>query len=122
GDVTYPASSALRSSGLPEGFEAIPRNVMDQVPVIPGRPESAPIYDPLRQVVTMPWPDACLKMGDRCNCYTADGSRILEIDDASCADVLAKGKVFNPYRRAETPARVAYQQRAAVPAGFEVYP
>ncbi|MDD2943635.1 MAG: zonular occludens toxin domain-containing protein, partial [bacterium] len=42
GDVTYPASSALRSSGLPEGFEAIPRNVMDQVPVIPGRPESAP--------------------------------------------------------------------------------
>lgn len=103
----HPSASA-GSVQFPAGFVPTPQVAMDSIPVIPGRPETAPMYAPLRQVVSIPWPDACITMGERCSCYTEQGSRIEEINSAACMDILKKGRVFNPYRRNNDIQQVAY--------------
>jgi zona occludens toxin len=66
------------------------------VPVAPGRPESAPAYDGLRQVRNMPRVvgGACNKRG--CKCYNQQG-RDAGLDDKQCKDWLAKPP-FDPYQ------------------------
>lgn len=122
GQVQQGKVSVIRPADLPVGFEPVPQGMLSEVPAVPGHPESAPMYAPLRQVVSMPWPDACVMMGERCSCYTEQGSRIVEIDAAACIDILKNGKKFNPYRRSDAPERVVYQQPASIPQGFERYP
>lgn len=115
GQIHQGKSSAILPAGLPVGFESIPQDLLNEIPVVPGRPESAPMYASLRQVVAMPWPDACVEMKERCNCYTDQGLRIVEIDTKTCIDNLKKGKVFNPYRRQDAPVQVVYHQPASIP-------
>lgn len=64
---------------------------------VPGRPETAPMYQPLLQVKSFPWPSACIQSGDRCTCYTQQASRIPEISTERCQQILKGGKLFNPY-------------------------
>lgn len=66
-------------------------------PVMPGRPESAPAFDKLREVVVMPRISACLRSASSCICYTQQGSRIADMSEGSCIDYLAQGTHFNPY-------------------------
>ena len=52
----------------------------DYQPRIAERPETAPIYDGMNKAVkVMPWPSACVKSDNGCNCYTDQGSKISEI-------------------------------------------
>lgn len=44
------------------------------VPRLAGRPESAPLYDEVRQVVAMPAVVGCVRSGPRCSCFTDQGS------------------------------------------------
>lgn len=69
----------------------------DFVPVVAGRPETAPAFDELRRVVVMPVISACLQNAARCFCYTQQGTRILDMLEASCRQYLEKGQPFNPY-------------------------
>ena len=46
----------------------------DYQPRIAERPETAPIYDGMNKAVkVMPWPSACVKSDNGCNCYTDQG-------------------------------------------------
>lgn len=68
------------------------------IPRIYGEPNSAPAYDHLRQVVSMPVITACIADADRCLCYTQQMTKV-EMTDAQCRQHATRG-VFDPYRDA----------------------
>ncbi|BAK77091.1 zonula occludens toxin family protein [Pseudogulbenkiania sp. NH8B] len=72
---------------------------LDFQPVVPNRPETAPIFDSLRQVKAMEWPDACIASKARCSCYSGQGTVIRTVDEATCRDIVANGR-HNPYKDA----------------------
>lgn len=66
-------------------------------PRLQGRPESAPLYEQLRQVVAMPAVVGCVATRARCSCFTEQGSDAgLSADE--CRAWL-KSPPFNPFRR-----------------------
>jgi zona occludens toxin len=65
--------------------------------VVPARPESAPAYQPLRVVSSMPRISACLMMANICKCYSQQGSYLPEILPERCEQILKQGDSFNPY-------------------------
>lgn len=73
--------------------------VADFVPRDPGRPETAPAFDEVRIVKSMPWPDACIASASKCHCYTKQGTR-LDMPENSCREVVQNGR-FNPYEEPE---------------------
>lgn len=70
----------------------------DYKPVIPGRPETAPIFDELRKVVVMPRVAACVQKADRCICYSQQGTRLSDVSGQYCQQILANGPGFDPYK------------------------
>lgn len=82
----------------------------DYEPRIAERPETAPIYDGMNKAVkVMPWPSACVKSDNGCNCYTDQGSKISEISKKTCLSYIKDGLPFNPYKvkQPETAATAA---------------
>jgi zona occludens toxin len=65
-------------------------------PLHPNFPESAPAYDALRIVKSMPVVAGCVKTKDWCRCYSQQGTK-LEIQADRCSDIIGN-KVFDPYR------------------------
>lgn len=59
-------------------------------PRVPGLPQTAPRYDDLTKPVEAPYPAACIRMADRCTCYTQQGTR-LDTPPDLCRQVVAKG-------------------------------
>ncbi len=51
---------------------------------------TAPVYDELTKPVRVPRPAACVATRGRCRCYTQDAT-LLQVDDAFCRDVVARG-------------------------------
>lgn len=72
-------------------------SIDDYKPSIPGRPETAPVFDEIRRVSAMPLITACVQSADRCSCYSQQGSRLPEITPERCSEILKGGKLFNPY-------------------------
>lgn len=90
----------------------------DYKPRIENRPETAPIYDGMNKAVkTMPWPSACVKSDNGCNCYTDQGTKIKEIDKKTCISYIKDGLPFNPYKakQPETAATAAPAERSETP-------
>ena len=50
----------------------------------------------------MPWPSACVKSDNGCNCYTDQGSKISEISKKTCLSYIKDGLPFNPYKAKKT--------------------
>lgn len=69
----------------------------DQTPRIVGLPHTAPVYDDLAKPVVLPLPAGCIAGENSCNCYTAQGTKIAEMQDAVCQDIVKNG-FFNPYK------------------------
>ena len=85
----------------------------DYQPRIAERPETAPIYDGMNKAVkVMPWPVACIKVENRCTCYTDQGTKIKEIGKQTCLNYVKDGLPFNPYKtqtaEAVKPTETAY--------------
>lgn len=59
-------------------------------PRIPGLPHTAPRYDELTKPVDVPYPAACIAMGERCSCYTQQGTR-LQTPSETCRQIVAGG-------------------------------
>lgn len=100
----YTASNPVpeyKSSGMGDSV-----NPEDFKPSIPGQPWTAPAYAHLRQVTSLPYPAACISMGDDCNCYTDQGTRINGLDSGYCTEFVA-GRVYNPYRQIQTATSTA---------------
>lgn len=66
-------------------------------PVVEGRPETAPAYASLRQIVAMPRVASCLSTIDRCYCYSQQGTRLYEITEERCRQNIENGNGFDPY-------------------------
>lgn len=94
------ASGVLAVSTVPaSGVQTVEldRFVKDFTPVVPARPETAPAYNDLRKVASMPLISACISSSTNCKCYTQQGSVISDISLASCRSYLEQGRHFNPY-------------------------
>lgn len=63
------------------------------VPRIEGLPQTAPRYDDLSKPTTVPLPAACIKMGNRCDCYTQQATKLM-VPAALCLQIV-KGGFFN---------------------------
>ncbi|WP_324042666.1 zonular occludens toxin domain-containing protein [Aeromonas caviae] len=68
------------------------------IPRVYGEPNTAPAYDPIRIVQTMPVITACIADADRCLCYTQQLTPV-EMTDSQCRQHATRG-VFDPYRDA----------------------
>lgn len=93
-------------------------------PVHPNYPESAPAYDAIRVVKSMPVVAGCVKTANWCRCYSQQGTK-LEIQADRCGDIIAN-KVFDPYREPIQVARVETEskgvQRPTLPGVLEARP
>jgi zona occludens toxin len=67
-------------------------------PRIDGLAFTAPRYDEATKPVNVPYPAACLSMGDRCSCYSQQATR-LEVPKALCVQIV-KGGYFNDWQAA----------------------
>lgn len=85
----------------------------DYQPRIAERPETAPMYDSMNKAVrAMPYPVACIKVENRCTCYTDQGTKIKDIGKQTCLNYVKDGLPFNPYKtqtaEAVKPTQTAY--------------
>lgn len=109
GEAETPAA-AIRDAlpGAPPAAGSVARapgaalSLADFKPRLNGRPESAPLYDGIRQVVAMPAVAGCMATPRRCTCYTEQGSES-GLSDAECRAWL-KSPPFNPFRPVYPPA------------------
>ena len=67
-------------------------------PTIPEKPESKPLYDSVRQVKTFEKVSACVKSSTDCNCYSHQGTILIEISTKQCLKYVKNGLPFDPYR------------------------
>lgn len=71
--------------------------VNQRLPRMPGFPDSAPVYDELAKPRTFPRAAACMATAKRCQCYTQQGTRIDDLPEITCREMVAKSW-FDPYR------------------------
>lgn len=99
------ASGQIASGQIVSGVMSTKTVNLEQFqPVIEGRPETAPIYSSLRQVVSMPRVASCVATVSKCFCYSQQGTRLYEITADRCRQNLELGNQFDPY--ASNPQRV----------------
>jgi len=81
---------------------------VDFTPRTPGRPETAPAYDGVLKVQSVPFPEQCLawttEAGQYCKCLTDQGTPY-EMPYNVCV-AYAKGQVYNPYKKPSPPPPV----------------
>lgn len=70
--------------------------LLQTVPRVPARPETAPLYDTLRQAKNMPVVVGCFQTKTRCSCQNQQGLDA-GLDDLQCRDWMARPP-FDPYR------------------------
>lgn len=83
-------------------------------PRIPGLQYTAARYDDATKPVHVPYPAACVSMGDRCQCYTQQATK-LEVPMALCKQIVAGGFFMdweNAYRQAQNGSPVVAQSGA----------
>ena len=93
--VTAPVSIDGVSQSTAPRPVAAPDESKDFKPRVPGRPWTAPAYDHLRKVVSMPIITGAICLGDACKCYH-ESQVVLDVSPAACAS-WASEPSFNPY-------------------------
>jgi zona occludens toxin len=99
------ASASSPSGAGPSGASGV--TVTDYVPRISTRPETAPMYDSIRQVRALPVVAGCIAMAERCTCYTSQATdAFLTVEQ--CREWL-RSPPFDPFREHARPDPVAPQ-------------
>ena len=111
GPVAAPQPTAAGPVGPPRDVQSYIASI---TPVHPNYPESAPAYDAVRVVKSMPIVAGCIKTATFCRCYSQQ-STVLDIQADRCADIVAN-KVFDPYR---DPVQLAKLEKVPDPVGVE---
>lgn len=98
---THGAGQYPEAQPTPEPQQQRPHLTEDDYkPAIDGQPHTAPIYDQFNKAVkTMPYPVACVKNANRCNCYTDQGTPIKGFSKTQCLEFVENG-IYNPYKAA----------------------
>lgn len=72
-------------------------------PRLEDKPETAPIYDQVRQVKAMEYPVACVESSDGCNCYSEQAT-LIKVSKKECRNIIKNGR-FNPYKERDREER-----------------
>lgn len=110
---TTAAQAAAVGPVVVDGGELIQRPDA-YVPVVYGRPETAPAYAEIARPVQFPQIVACVSSRTRCACYSQQGTRI-DMTDAQCRDHADKGVPFNPYATPRETSSLPNQTAPAPP-------
>jgi zona occludens toxin len=78
-----------------------------------GLPHTAPRYDDLTKPVSVPFPAACISMGERCTCYTQQAT-VMDVKKPLCLQIVKNG-YFNDWQQVQT--AVASVSGASAPGG-----
>ncbi len=95
------AKSQTSSQGMLNNQNATYNNSLRPemfAPTIPEKPESKPLYDSVRQVKTFERVAGCVKSSNSCNCYSQQGTILVEISENRCLKYVKDGLPFNPYK------------------------
>lgn len=85
------ATGQVASSGSAAASALTPAAYVAQfTPRVQGLGHTAPAYDELTKVSHVPYPAACLSSGQRCKCYTQQGTA-LDTSEALCRGIVAGG-------------------------------
>lgn len=87
------SESGTASSGLGQGAgsrKSVAQYVEQFQPRVAGLAYTAPVYDDITRPVTAPYPAACVSMGDKCKCYTTQGTS-LETGKDLCLQIVSGG-------------------------------
>lgn len=96
------SSSSPSSVGLPSAAPVTTDSLIESMaPRLRDFPESAPMYDQLRQVKNMPLVVGCIQTKKGCTCQHQQGNNI-EVSDAFCKQYLVNAH-FDPYRERSVP-------------------
>lgn len=107
----------------PSQRQAEPLTVAEYVaqrqPRISGLPHTAPVYDELTQPVRVPVPAACISMGDRCECYTQQATK-MHVRREVCLSFVERGYFvdFDPEQGGggrDRADRIAKDEQAGLP-------
>lgn len=94
--TAFDALEGAHGATAPGATGGARRDIIDFKPRIEGRPETAPAYDKLRQVRSVPIIAGCvLSEAKGCQCYTQQATRY-DVPDLVCREIV-DGNVFNPY-------------------------
>lgn len=93
-----PSSQAQTSGARPPQSEAAPSKVSmsaedwlaSRKARIPDFPHTAPAYDEVTRPAVAPYPAACVHMGNKCKCYTQQGTVMATSADV-CLQIVAHG-------------------------------
>lgn len=102
-DGRFTGSSGFSSGSGEVGFvgrDAIAESpLLDRAPVVAGRPETAPAWFHLVEVVTYPRLAACVHQPAKgsCNCYSQQGTPVSSTFQ-QCLNFTQNEREFNPYR------------------------
>lgn len=89
-EVQAAAQAAQGGSGAKAPVDPFQQMFEDYNPRIPGFPHTAPRYDKVTEPVVAPYPAACVAMGDKCTCFTQQGTR-LPTDGPTCHQIVRDG-------------------------------
>lgn len=88
-EIVQPVERSGSGSGISRSLDAA-EYVATFVPRVPDYPHTAPRYDEVTKPVTAPYPAACLRMRERCECYSQQGTKLLVSADA-CSRIVRDG-------------------------------
>lgn len=104
--------------GVPafDPVEDAKRWVASQSPRVAGLPHTAPRYDEMTRPTSVPVPAMCIRRGDRCQCYTQQGTK-MQIEFNQCLDIAYNGYFQDfdpdPNRRSRESERTSVSVPAA---------
>lgn len=105
--VAAPADTGPSPAGPHAAEPALLDERTAYIPRISYRPETAPAYDELRRVASMPLVEGALCMKGRCRCYTQQATDA-GLSDAECRAWM-QNPPFNPYKPPAPPPQQAQQ-------------
>jgi len=88
--------------------------ISERQPRLQGLPETAPVYDKVTEVVTAPYPAACVASATRCTCYTQQGTR-MDTPEALCRQIVQTGYFVAWDTQPKTKDRTRPDEAAASP-------
>lgn len=91
---------------------------VDFIPRVSNKPESAPAYDHLRVILSMPVVTGGMCIGDQCTCITDQGTKA-GLSPVECKEFVMNPP-FNPYRPPASAAVPAQSQQPSTPPPYPV--
>lgn len=83
-------------------------------PRLPDFPHTAPVYDETTRPTVAPYPAACVRMGERCECYTQQAT-VMQVTYDVCAQIVKRG-FFVDWQQPQPPQQPAPRPAPAAPA------